>query len=45
MCLVNCEALSFLQHIEIITFAPVHEAPATSKGEAPATSKGEHPVK
>ncbi len=31
VCLVNCKALPYLQHIGILTFEPVHEASATSK--------------
>ncbi len=35
VCLVNCEALPYLQHIAILTFEPVYGASATSKSEYP----------
>ncbi len=37
VCLVNCEALPYFQHlgIHVPTFGPFHEALATSKGEYP----------
>ncbi len=35
VCLVNCEALLYLQHLGIITFGPVYEGLANSKGEYP----------
>ncbi len=35
VCLVNCVALPYFQHLGILTFESVHEASATSKGEYP----------
>ncbi len=31
VCLVNCEALPYLQHLGILTFGPVHEASVIGK--------------
>ncbi len=33
VCLVNCEALPYLQHIGILTFGRVHEASVISTSE------------
>ncbi len=33
VCLGNCEALSYLQHLGILTFGPVLEASVTPKRE------------